>query len=945
MQNGRTRVWPFGFWTWFGFWILGVGLASGAAYDPKLNWYAIRTEHFSIDFPSESLGAADIRLARDFAQAAEQAYASVAPLMKWQPRERIDVVIQDFYDYANGSTTPFPSNVITAIPTFPGADQFATGNWFRELLIHEFTHAEDMDMVAGLPRLLRWCFGRFSVPNAFLPVWGLEGMAVYTETELTDFGRGRSAYYDMQWRMAAIENRFSSIDRATTYNLGRFPWGEAPYLYGSGFHEYLAARYGRGKLVKLHQISSGQLPFFSNEAARRAFQQPFTELWSDWQRKVEERAWNQVLAIRAQPLTRFRRLTADGEYWQSPVFSADDRRVYCLRRDQSSLPALVDINVTTGEQEVIRRDIINPDLSLTPDGAKLVFSKPDLLEDHFEFDDLYELDLATAELRRITTGMRAREPSVLARDKSMLFVVNGKGQTNVRRLDSLQSLTDMTGSTDYTQYSFPALSPDGRLMLVQVSRPGTGSDIALFDLASGWQFALTSDRATDLQPRWTRDGNYVVFSSDRTGVFNIHAYSLADRKLFQVTNVLGGAFAPAVSHDGRQLAFVSYSAQGYDIAVTAFDPKTWQEARSFIDTLPRHEYAVCSSLAPVKSYDPWPSLRPKSWLPWASIDGAAWDLGFVTLGADALYQHQFTVQGGYDTGIHSPFVSLSYTNDQSLPTLGAAVSADRQNQSADVSATLVRRKLLSQGSLTAGYSFSRAPGRVLSGTTLSGAFSNALVFGYSISPAQGQAAGAFVSGYPKFLSSSGNLVRAGASWQGFAPLSWRNHVLVARAALGAGFGDEPLSRSFYGGGAQGAFKLRGFPTDSMPSSRVMSAGIEYRFPLFRIERGPGLIPLFLHTLSGAAFVEAGSSWSDDMLPDLGAVRGDAGVELNLAATVGYLLPVSIQVGIARGFRIQDGFTPYFGLSSSMLDELLRRARRPDRSGFPDLLQQSGGLRR
>jgi Tol biopolymer transport system component len=922
-----------------------LGFLHGAAYDPKLSWHSIRTEHFSIDFPSESLSAADVRLARDFAQAAEQAYARVAPLMKWQPRERIDVVIQDFYDYANGSSAPFPSNVITAIPTFPSADRFATGNWFRELLIHEFTHTEDMDMVAGLPRLLRWGFGRFSVPNAFLPVWGLEGLAVYTETELSDFGRDRSAYYDMQWRMAATESRFGAIDQATTYNLGRFPWGEAPYLFGGGFHKYLAARYGREKVVKLHQVSSGQIPFFSNAAARRVFGRPLTELWSDWQRDAEERAWSQVLTVRAQPLTRFRRLTTSGEYWQSPVFSADDRHIYCLRHDQSSLPALVSISLGTGEQEVIRSDFINPDLRLTPDGAKLVFSKPDLLNDHYEFDDLYELDLVTAELRRTTTGMRAREPSVLARDKSMLFVANSKGQTNIRKLDSLQSLTDVTSSTDYTQYSFPALSPDGRLLLTQVSRPGTGSDIALFDLVSGWQFALTSDRATDLQPRWSPDGNHVVFSSDRTGVFNIYAYSLKDRELFQVTNVMGGAFAPAVSHDGRQLAFVSYSSGGYDIAVTDFDPKAWQEARLFIDTLPRHEYAACSSLSPVTRYDPWPSLRPKSWLPIAQAADGSLCPGLLTLGADALYHHQYTAQVGYDLGIRSPFGLLSYTNDQFLPTLGVAAAADLRSQSADVSATFVRRRLLSKGSLTGDCSFSRTPARTLVGATLSGVFSNALAFGYSISPAQGQAIAAFVSAYPKFTFSAGNLIRAGASWQGFAPLVWRNHVLTARAALGAGFGDGLLSRSFYGGGTQGALKLRGFDVDPAPSSRVLSSGIEYRFPLFRIERGPGLFPLFLHVLSGAAFVEAGSSWSTGGLPGISAIRGDAGVEFSLTTTVGYLLPVSFQVGVARGFRAADDFKVYFNVGSSLLEELLSRNRRPGRLGFPDLLQQPGYLRR
>ena len=34
-----------------------------------------------------------------------------------------------------------------------------------------------------------------------------------------------------------------------------------------------------------------------------------------------------------------------------------------------------------------------------------------------------------------------------------------------------------------------------------------------------------------------------------------------------MTNVLGGAFSPAPSPDGRRLAFTEYTARGYDIRV------------------------------------------------------------------------------------------------------------------------------------------------------------------------------------------------------------------------------------------------------------------------------------------------------------------------------------------------------------------------------------------
>ncbi|GAI53527.1 unnamed protein product, partial [marine sediment metagenome] len=57
-------------------------------------------------------------------------------------------------------------------------------------------------------------------------------------------------------------------------------------------------------------------------------------------------------------------------------------------------------------------------------------------------------------------------------------------------------------------------------------------------------------------------------------IYNIFAFSLHDKKLYQITNVLGGAFQPAISHDGKQLAFISYHATGYELHLMKMDPNT-----------------------------------------------------------------------------------------------------------------------------------------------------------------------------------------------------------------------------------------------------------------------------------------------------------------------------------------------------------------------------------
>ena len=51
-------------------------------------------------------------------------------------------------------------------------------------------------------------------------------------------------------------------------------------------------------------------------------------------------------------------------------------------------------------------------------------------------------------------------------------------------------------------------------------------------------------------PSFSPDGRFVVFSSDRTGIYNLFAYELATERLYQVTNLVSGAFQPTVSPDG-----------------------------------------------------------------------------------------------------------------------------------------------------------------------------------------------------------------------------------------------------------------------------------------------------------------------------------------------------------------------------------------------------------
>ena len=125
------------------------------------------------------------------------------------------------------------------------------------------------------------------------------------------------------------------------------------------------------------------------------------------------------------------------------------------------------------------------------------------------------------------------------------------------------ALRQLTFSKEVEEY--PALAPDGRRLVF--SRDAAGlRQLILLDIGSGTETALTRGAFDNIQAAWTPDGRAVLFvraSQPRTrlqpndvfGVFtggDVWRRSLEDSS---ETKLLTAAFNPAVSPDGRHIAF------------------------------------------------------------------------------------------------------------------------------------------------------------------------------------------------------------------------------------------------------------------------------------------------------------------------------------------------------------------------------------------------------
>lgn len=110
----------------------------------------------------------------------------------------------------------------------------------------------------------------------------------------------------------------------------------------------------------------------------------------------------------------------------------------------------------------------------------------------------------------------------------------------------------------------PALSPDGRLAVVPVTRYDVQenkgfTDLWLIPTAGGPPRQLTSDPAADTQPAFSPDGKWVAFLSKRGEDKQNQVYVIAadGGEARRVTNVPTGAEVPRWFPDSRRIAFVT----------------------------------------------------------------------------------------------------------------------------------------------------------------------------------------------------------------------------------------------------------------------------------------------------------------------------------------------------------------------------------------------------
>lgn len=894
----------------------GVISPPGIAIDPGRCWFTLETDNFYVHFSTkDNLTEERTEFARYLAGICEEVRTTVAVQTGAVARDKIHLVVADFNDYYNGWATPFPSNTITIVPSPPHEFKTNDDNWVRTLILHEYSHILQLGQRRGVFDFLSHIFGQVVLPNTLLPTWTVEGYAVYNETRFSDFGRLRSAEWRGMIFQAAESKTLLGLDQCDGYVLQRYPGGLAPYLYGGAFCEFIASKRGENILEEFNWTNSGQIPFSENQAAKKIFGSSFPRLWQEWQKGLVCQVDSMVKGAGRGSRPIFTHLTSDGYNKSSPCWSKNGAEIYYIAATGKERTAIKCLNLGTLESRVFHRGRVFGNLSRSADGRYLAFAQ--LVIDYlgYEQSDLFLFELATGVKRRLTFGERACDPDFAPDSSLLIYVSYQTGQSNLVILNHITGeRRQITDTRDSTLYHRPRFSPGGRLVAVEVWRPGGYADIEIIDLATGWTIPITSDRASDIYPAWSRTGKFLFFSSDRTGLFNLYAYEVETRQLYRCTAVSGGVFEPAVAPDNRKIALLTLGSNGYDLSIIELRVRDWQPAEDFVDSFPENEYRPDSYQSRLYYYYPFGSLLPRFWLPWLNFSSGL-EVGAFTFGWDVLQFHRYSLVGGYQVGTRMPFVNFIYDLLRYFPDfrLEGFFSSRVQVGRLGVSIPFFGDDWFQQGGV--GFTV-RHDSLIMAKGDLFWRFENAQTFRFDVAPVTGREISVAGDAQSVGLQSARKMFRLFGSWNeylGNPPATWS---LKLKIAVGSAFGGEERLRAFQLSNS-GLFSVRGFPDISPTGSDIGVGGMEFRMPIYWPERGIGTAPIFFRDINGAVFLETGLI-GNRRRGDLSEWRNGVGGEVRFDFTLARYVPFNVTVGAALGLKRRVSYHVYFNLTSELL---------------------------
>jgi len=830
---------------------------------PELHWRVLETPHFLVHYHQK-----EEVFAQKVANAAEEVYPTITSDLGYEPKEKTFIIIKNYDDTTGGYTSTLTGKIFIQAqsdPTFTSGDL----SWAREVIAHEFTHLVTFAAIEESLFPLRR-----GMANLILPMWFLEGLAEYE-------GERWHSLKEMVVSDEARENKVMSEGE-----LGAFyffeEWGRiSGYYQSESFVRYIINTYGKDRIARILtclrtqplfqlvgeiSLTTGEMSLYPlprfisfDKALLDAIGKDSSTLYAEWRSWITDK-YKEEKAFQDSLFTPERLLTSQGRKNRHPVFSpSGDKVAFASNRGyEYSLFDHYLMDLTSGRERRLDRQI-NPFICFSPDGKKIIYSKTSFHPTKRAFlSDLYSVDIKSGRRKRLTSGLRASEPSISPDGEKIVFVRKEGGNSNLFLLDLRKGeISPLTEDHDgLTQNFSPSFSPDGKMVAFASFRKGQ-RDIYLLRLQDRSIFPLTFDQADDRCPVFSPTGREVYFISDREkGAFNLYSIDLKTAQMKRYTKVSGGVFEPSISPDGEKLLISVYKGGRFSLYLLPFkdlegkivSPKA-REKRKLIAEYGQEERISYPSL----SYRP--RLKVHYILPWFSLKDDSSYFSLQSYASDVLEKHSLSFYAFF--GKEAQY-ELFYVNRSFEPTIWLDLysSPKLNGQEIGISYPLNDKNAVGVSFATRddASSFSQ-PLRV---STLRAVWQYADMVptcDSDLNP-RGMRTSLRTEYSGRDIGSELEYILYSGEFRGYKYLGKKNNlalrILAGRVENREGTAEE--LRLCLGG----VNTLRGYPEEYVEGENFLLSSLEYRFLLAK--RIGGSPSLYIDRLAGALFFDMGDAW-------------------------------------------------------------------------------------
>lgn len=492
-------------------------------------WKQTKTEHFTFVYEDASREATE-----GFIKYADEAWNKVAKIYSI-PRENIRVYVTGRTNTVNAFTYFAPLEIGMFTNPCTLTDFGFRDNWQKLFFTHELIHAANCSFEDNI-KWPEYAFGPYvKALDMTISVngWALEGLTTVLETELTAGGRGRSPYFELNYKAPTLDNGFIAYE---DIGLEQEPPRGQSYVMGYLLMRSIADRYGIEALADIERNRKDYDEYWE-DAVKRVTGESAQNIYRDVRialakKYADERKIPEGIIITPRDLNT--------NYYK-PAIVFDDGTFISIRTAKGQTPAVVrfdpsaksgrnylqntkpeeDLNTVFKETVLFTGSLMDGD-SITADTKGNIYTPMAIVS----YDKLPGPMLESAlyvwneesGLKRLTKGTSLFQPSV-SRNGKVLIAVEQKGmQMRLVKVDTESGKVTSLLEDKNISFLQPNVNADGtKVAFLAVS--DERARVAVMNLDGSENYEIVANDGETIYdptyPIWNSDGLLTYTSNNR----------------------------------------------------------------------------------------------------------------------------------------------------------------------------------------------------------------------------------------------------------------------------------------------------------------------------------------------------------------------------------------------------------------------------------------------